>query len=56
MTTNIMLTIRGAIMFKNLLSLLDTGSFIEILTIIDTTLENEALRGKMLILFCGGEK
>ncbi|HWR56764.1 MAG: XdhC family protein [Bacillota bacterium] len=42
-------------MFKNLLSLLGTGGSIDILTIIDTTLENETLIGKMLIIQANGQ-
>ena len=42
-------------MFKNLLSLLGTGGSIDILTIIDTTLENETLIGKMLLIQANGQ-
>jgi len=41
-------------MFKNLLSLQDAGGTFDIITIIDTTLENESLIGKMIIVHADG--
>lgn len=41
-------------MFKDLLSLVNAGGSIDVCTIIDTTLENEFLIGKMMIIHLNG--